>query len=194
MFGRKPRIPIDILYPISDDLMQKTESDSAVNAIADQMQNVEIGEIEVLEKIDHENQLSNHITEYVKKLQCRLKRSYELLEKNKIAKMNKAKIDFDRKIKKFEYQVGDWVLCSHPKLKRGLSRGLAPRYYGPFVIVAKYANNCNYLIKLANQPKSKTRQIHQNNLKQYFKRGHPSDVKALEVSEKDNAKDDCKKN
>ena len=45
--------------------------------------------------------------------------------------MNKAKIDHDRKIRKFEYQIGDNVLTEHPKLKTGLSHGIAHKNYDP---------------------------------------------------------------
>ena len=56
-----------------------------------------------------------------------------------------------------------------------MSRGLAPKYHGPFVIVGKYTNGCDYLIRPHNQPKARVRQMHQNNLKIYHKRGHPID-------------------
>lgn len=73
------------------------------------------------------------------------------------------------------YNIGEWVLCNHPHIKKGLSRGLAPRYHRPYIIVGKYANKCDYLIRPHNQPRAKVKQIHQNNLKLYFRRGHPTD-------------------
>ena len=60
--------------------------------------------------------------------------------------MQKAKTNHDRKIKRYEYKVGDLVLCDHPKLKKGLSHGLAHKYYGPFKIVGIKDN------KLADLP------------------------------------------
>ena len=58
-------------------------------------------------------------------------------------------------------------------LKKGLSKGLAPRYYGPFKVVGKYENGCDFLIKSTSQPKAKVKQIHVNNLKTCFDRGQP---------------------
>ena len=102
--------------------------------------------------------------------------------------MGKQKAIYDRKIRKTTYNIGDWVLCNHPQLKKGLSPGLAPRFHGPFVIVGKYANGCDYLIRPHNQPRAKVRQMHQNNLKLYFRRGHPSDTaKIKDSSEVDDA-------
>jgi hypothetical protein len=47
----------------------------------------------------------------------------------------RAKRYYDRKLKKCEYKIGDLVLCNHPKVKKGMARGLAPKYHGPFVVV-----------------------------------------------------------
>ena len=69
-----------------------------------------------------------------------------------------------------------YVVYIHPKIKKGLSRGLAPRFYGPFTVVGVYGNGCDYLIKRAGQSKSRVRQVHMNNLKLYFKYGHPNDT------------------
>ena len=85
--------------------------------------------------------------------------------------MDKAKINFDRHIKKFEYQIGDLVLCDHPDLKKGLSQCIAHKYYGPFVIMGVNENKCDYLIKLASNPRAKTKQVHKNRLKMYFHTG-----------------------
>ena len=88
-------------------------------------------------------------------------------------KMNRAQRNYNRRIKRTDYEIGDLVLVCHPQLKKGLSKGLAPRYYGPFKVVGKYENGCDYLIKSTSQPKAKVKQIHVNNLKTYFDRGQP---------------------
>jgi hypothetical protein len=94
---------------------------------------------------------------------------------NKLIRIEKTKLFYDRKIKKKEYNIGDLVLCDHPKLSNGLSRGLAPRYYGPFEVVGKYDNGCNYLIKQHNKKQARIKQIHINRLITYHKRGHPQE-------------------
>ena len=88
-------------------------------------------------------------------------------------KMSRAQRNYNRRIKRTNYELGDLVLVCHPMLKKGLSKGLAPRYYGPFQVVGKYENGCDFLIKNPSQPKSKVKQIHVNNLKTYFDRGQP---------------------
>ena len=59
------------------------------------------------------------------------------------------------------------MLCDHPRLKKGLSRGLAPKYYGPFEIKKIDSNNVDYLIQRAGVKKGKIYKIHQNRLKFY---------------------------
>ena len=87
--------------------------------------------------------------------------------------MNRSQCNYNRRIKRTDYEIGDLVLVCHPMLKKGLSKGLVRRYYGPFKVVGKYENGCDYLIKSTNQPKANVKQIHVNNLKTYFDRGQP---------------------
>ena len=75
-------------------------------------------------------------------LEMKVKKCYQMATKKKNCRIDKAKFDHDRKIKKFEYSIGDYVLTDHPKLKKGLSHGLAHKYNGPFVVVGKNENNC----------------------------------------------------
>ena len=79
----------------------------------------------------------------------------------------------DGRIKPYEYALGQWVLCNHPQLKKGQARGLAFKYYGPFIVRAKYKNGCDYIIQKANAPRSRLIQVHHNNLRVYFQRGAP---------------------
>ncbi|CAF0955477.1 unnamed protein product, partial [Brachionus calyciflorus] len=71
---------------------------------------------------------------YLKELREKLEISYKIAEKNRDVKMEKSKIDFDRRLKKFEYKIGDLVLCDHPNLKKGLSQGISRKFYGPYKI------------------------------------------------------------
>ena len=84
-------------------------------------------------------------------------------------KMIRAQRNFNRRIKRTNYQLGDLVLVCHPMLKKGLPKGLAP----PLQVVGKYDYGCDYLIKIPSQPESKVKQIHVNNLKTYLDRGQP---------------------
>jgi hypothetical protein len=51
--------------------------------------------------------------------------------------MDKAKGKYDRRIKKENYEVGEWVLCSHPKIAKGMKKGIAFKYYGPATAPSK---------------------------------------------------------
>ena len=183
MFGRQPRIPIDLAFPNTLDMTRppilttrtvqvddvRSELSAVVDGVAffEQLEDVPAAAIAALQP--------THVQSYVNELQQRLKTSFALLEHNKISRMERAKLHHDRHIRKRTYEVGEWVLCNHPKLKNGLSRGLAPRYHGPFIIVGKYANGCDYLIRHAHRSRGRVKQIHQDNLRVYFRRGHPDD-------------------
>ena len=50
--------------------------------------------------------------------------------------MDKAKVDYDRKIRKFNFKVGDRVLVNSPMLqKTGLCTGLAKKYKGVYEVI-----------------------------------------------------------
>jgi hypothetical protein len=98
----------------------------------------------------------------------------ETVNRDRIIKQ--AKVVHERRIKKQEYEIGDYVLTDHPKLKKRHSHGIAHKYYGPYVIMGKNSNGVDYFIKLAGHPKAKIKQIHINRLKTYFHRGQPITV------------------
>ena len=197
MFGRECRIPIDLIFPntLSLNREQITEKKkiefSTVATLIELAEDTQVKEIEIFPDVTIDEIESSYPTEaqhYVTELKQRLSQCFETLQRNKMWRMGKHKAIYDRKIRKKSYNIGDWVLCNHPQLKKGLSRGLAPRFHGPFIIVGKYANGCDYLIRPHNQPRAKVRQMHQNNLKFYFRRGHPSDTpKIRDSSENDDA-------
>lgn len=64
------------------------------------------------------------------------------------------------------------VLCDHPKIKKGLSHGIAHKYYGPFIILGKNSNGCDYFIRLKSNPRARIKQVHKNRLKIYFDPGN----------------------
>ena len=117
MFGRKPKLPIDILIPnfnlnfTRELILQKytlINENSEVDVLADP--------VETFGK-----NLPIVAKEYMKELKQSMENSFIVAGRNPNIKMNRAKIDHDRKIQKFEYKIGDLVLCDHPELKRGLS-------------------------------------------------------------------------
>ena len=184
MFGRECTIPIDLIHPnrmeITREKMdgkEKVPIQTIENKI-EKAPDLQINDFDIMPDVPNEEieqKMPSDAYLYLKELQAKLNQSYRILEKNKMLKMNKAKHYYDRRIRKAEYKIGDWVLCNHPHIKKGLSRGLAIKYHGPFIIVGKYDNGCDYLIRPADQPKARVRQVHQNNLKIYHKRGHALD-------------------
>ena len=61
--------------------------------------------------------------------------------------MSKAKLRYDRSIRKYTYKISDLVLVDHPKRKKGKSSGLAFRFHGPYEIAAIEPNGVDYAIK-----------------------------------------------
>ena len=82
-----------------------------------------IVEFDVLPDVTHAElnaELPTHVQHFVTNLKQRLEVSFRVLEANKICHMQSAKNIYERNIRKFEYEVGDWVLCNHPRVKKGL--------------------------------------------------------------------------
>ncbi|RNA25620.1 hypothetical protein BpHYR1_011400, partial [Brachionus plicatilis] len=70
-------------------------------------------------------------------------------------------------IKPLEYKIDDLVLLTKPSVTTGLSKKLAHKWEGPFLELDKIGA-VNYKIKKVQQPKSKTKKVHQNRLKRFF--------------------------
>ncbi|CAF0996337.1 unnamed protein product [Brachionus calyciflorus] len=165
MFGRRPR-PIDLIIPNLEHL-NRTPILQEYKIIND------LAEITVLE--DEFEKIEQNVPtvakNYLEDLKSKLETCYEAVRTNRNFRMDKAKLDHDRKIRNHEYKIGDYVLTDHPKLKKGHSHGLAHKYHGPFVIVGINENKVDYFIRLANSTRSKIVQVHKNRLKFYFHSG-----------------------
>ena len=176
MLARKPRIPLDLMYPTQSDLGRPHREANASISFADHVDEFESGHEEIdefdqMEDIDPSTLLSTNVANYVNQCKDVMETCFAHVRKNKSTRMLQAKEYTDRKIKKKSYSVGDLVLCNHPYLKHGASRGLAIKYYGPFRIIGINKNGCDYLIKKHKSPRSRIRHIHKNNIKIYFDRG-----------------------
>ena len=185
MFGRQARIPIDLQIPNAlqftrESIAQKrTMPREELPIDAEVPEELKFTELDVWEDVtleELETKLPLRVQEYVTELKNNMLASAALVNHNRDETMTKVTEKANRRIKKHEYNINDWVLCNHPRARQGMARGLAPKYYGPFVIVGKYANKCDYLIKSTKKAKARVKQVHQNNLKLYFKRDHPDDA------------------
>ncbi|CAF1005499.1 unnamed protein product [Brachionus calyciflorus] len=163
MFGRKPKIPIDLILPNLSNLNREPllKKYTTIN---------EHGQIDVL--ADPAETIEKNIpiiaTDYLNELKETMNEAFMMVTTNRNIRMNKAKVTHDRKIRKTEYKIGDLVLTDHPELKNGLSSGIAHKYYGPFEIVCKNPNNIDYFIKKWGSKKSKIKQVHISRLKTFY--------------------------
>ena len=178
MFGREARIPIDLMYPNTREWNRGPVNElSRETTIRANYHEEELPEsFDQLPDIDPDDLIPTHVKEYKTRFRERLQRSYETLRRNKITRMGRVKDAHDRRIQPFRpYRKDDLVLCSNVTIKKGQSRGIAPKYYGPFVILATNRNGCDYLIKWRDFPNKRAKQVHHNNLKLYSQRGmdHP---------------------
>ncbi len=156
MFGRLPKLPIDLIYPQVNQPKFVSQE--------------EITQIPGLDCLAEEHTtLKPQVAENIAALKVHLEYIGTALSQNRDIVMDKAKAKHDRRIKRASYNVGDWVLCSHPKIAKGMKRGIAFKYYGPFKVLAADANGCNYTIKMEGK-KTRRKNVHKNNLKFFFKR------------------------
>ena len=108
MFGREPIVPIDLIYPNRLEHTREKITESKRTQLS-KINDVELDStlINVSEQVDIlidadpiEDALALDVKKYVEEKAARLKAYYELLEKNRMLKMSRAKRDYDRKIKK----------------------------------------------------------------------------------------------
>ena len=105
MFGRKAKLPIDILYGIDENL----ETD----------------------KFDF-NFTPN---DYADKLQEKLNQIYKQTTKNRDLKMNKQKLIYDRKTRAANYSINDKVWVKDTTTEIGKSKKLSSKWKGPYTIL-----------------------------------------------------------
>ncbi|RNA34491.1 Transposon Ty3-I Gag-Pol poly, partial [Brachionus plicatilis] len=93
---------------------------------------------------------------YLSQLKDHLEEVFRQVEKNQEIKLEKTKWLFNRNIKPSSYKEGDLVLKNVVTIKPGLSKKLALKWEGPFMIIKKI-NEQNYQVRLAKNPKARTR-------------------------------------
>ena len=184
-FARHPRLPIDLLFPEKNSF-NSNERESVLENSRVKLEDIRnnfkelaevLEEVDILEDVTEEDLINNgkirEAYKVVLELRQRFKNNLGIINRNKSVKMANAIKHHNRRFKRIKYNIGDWVLVNHPKLKKGLSRGLAPKYYGPFEIIGKHINDQDYLIKWLGIAKPRAELIHKNNLRFYNKRGDP---------------------
>ncbi|RNA27067.1 integrase core domain [Brachionus plicatilis] len=74
---------------------------------------------------------------YLSQLRDHLEEVFRQVEKNQEIKLEKTKLFYDRNIKPSSYKEGDHVLKNVVTIKPGLSKKLALKWEGPFLIIKK---------------------------------------------------------
>ena len=147
--GEGPKLPINIALPNAE--ITREEGETEEHSQTDQ----EMGDVTILDN-QETVKIPEEAQNYLNKLKLAMKESHSKAALNRNAAMDKHKLLYDRKIKKFSYIIGDYVLCDHPRLKKGVARGLAKKYYGPFVVKNKRENGVDYLIQRVGKKRGKT--------------------------------------
>ena len=135
MFGRKPKMPIDLVLGESQDLI----SDELVEDLKSNIWDFEtiLNGKSVIPVLNEDVDVSVKIaSEYARELSSRLKSVYAVVNRNKGVKLKQQKINYNRKIKPFTYEEGDLVLKDKPsRTRNGQFRKLGIKFDGPFKII-----------------------------------------------------------
>ena len=151
MYGRKAKLPIDIFFNQLDVEQQ--------NGIPP-----EVGELDILLNVNR----------YAKELKDQLDSVYKMVRETRDVKVDKSKINYDRKVRGANFNVGDNVLVLDTTTKVGVNKKLSYQWKGPYLVLEKI-NNVNYKLKAY----AKRRKIiiqHQNRLKKFY-----GEVKPVEI-------------
>jgi hypothetical protein len=144
LFGRKPKLPIDL----------------AVGSTG----------TAIIEADDY-HPSPNEATRYLTTLVQAFKQVYDNVRQNRDRIMDKAKLYHDRNIRPNTFELGDLVLKNKVMVRQGLSRKLAQKWEGPFVIVGKIGP-VDYKIRKAGRLRTRMTVVHHNRLKRYFNTLH----------------------
>jgi hypothetical protein len=121
LYGRKPRIPLDLMI----DSLKDEPANATRTTTSDLIQLTD---------------------RWVVDLEFNLKEIFERVKKSRDVAMAKAKIYYDRKARPGEYKVGELVLVDLKQVKKGQSKKLANRWQGSFIVIERI-NDVNYRVK-----------------------------------------------
>ena len=102
--------------------------------------------------------------EYVTEIRDKMKTVHEMARASLLEASRKQKIQYDRKVSKHSYKIGDAVWLRSYTKQRGLSRKLQLRWEGSFKIVGKISD---LTYKVQKNKKSDFKVVHFNRLKPY---------------------------
>jgi hypothetical protein len=91
---------------------------------------------------------------------------HDIVASNRDVAMNRANIDYDRRARPKEYAVGDLILLDNVQVKKGLSKKLAHKWQGPYIVTDKISE-LNYRVK-ERRARGRSKIVHVNSMKKYF--------------------------
>ncbi|CAC5407656.1 unnamed protein product [Mytilus coruscus] len=117
------------------------------------------------ETVSDDNEEENFISEYVNKLEHKLREAHELARNNLKSAAERQKNIFDAKVRPVVYNVGDYVWRNQKKNVPGIKLKIARHWTGPWVITEKLSD-ITFKVKCAKNSPEVT--VHGDILKPYL--------------------------
>jgi len=142
MFNRKIKIPLDIFYKAVEI------TDEEARRIKDMDMSFTVGS-------------------YAYQVRDELQGIYELISKNKSIKMDRARINHERKVRAANFKVGEYVLVlDQQPPKKGRNASISKKWTGPWLIEYIY-NGVDYALKSFHTKRVLYKTVHQCLLKKW---------------------------
>jgi hypothetical protein len=106
---------------------------------------------------------------YAESLKKNLRNAYRLAEINRNSRMNKEKINHDRKSRAANYKINDLVLLLDNSTKKGINNKFRKKWKGPYIVLEVDETGKIVKIRPANR-NGKSVRVNISKLKTYYKR------------------------
>jgi hypothetical protein len=162
-FGCLPKMPLDIIC--HNEESRFIENFDTVEAFR-QLNNGQLTDPSKILGVYNE-QMPTIALEYVTELKERLGTTFAVATKSRDIAVDRYKFNHDRRLHPIKYEKNDLVLTDQPQLIVGRTKGLAHKFFGPFVIL-ECRDNHTYMVRLAHKRRARRFVVHHNRLKRYF--------------------------
>jgi hypothetical protein len=106
---------------------------------------------------------------YAESLKKNLRNAYRLAEINRNSRMNKEKINHDRKSRAANYKINDLVLLLDGSTEKGINNKFRKRWKGPYIVLE--INETGKIVKIKPAYRNgKSVRVNISKLKTYYKR------------------------
>jgi hypothetical protein len=162
-FGCLPKMPLDIIC--HNEESRFIENFDTVEAFR-QLNNGQLTDPSKILGVYNE-QMPTIALEYVTELKERLGTTFAVATKSRDIAVDRYKFNHDRRLHPIKYEKNELVLTDQPQLIVGRTKGLAHKFFGPFVIL-ECRDNHTYMVRLAHKRRARRFVVHHNRLKRYF--------------------------